>query len=45
VLGLDEFDLEVVEVGVIQTEAPLQGTIRDAALLLQHGFLIEILPA
>jgi hypothetical protein len=36
-LGLDKFYLEVVEVGVVESEATLQGTIRDAALMLQEG--------
>src|SRR5262249_5875160 len=36
-LGFDEFDLEIFEVSIIEVEAPLQGTIRDASLALQQG--------
>jgi hypothetical protein len=35
-LGLDEFYLEIFEVGVIQLKPPLQGTIRDSALALEE---------
>src|SRR5262249_28320977 len=35
-LGLDEFDLEFFEVGVVQLKPPLQGTIRDPALALEE---------
>ena len=35
-LGLDEFDLEVFEVGVVQLKPSLQGTIRDPALALEE---------
>jgi hypothetical protein len=36
-LRLDEFNLEVIQAGVVQAEAPFQGAIRDAPLVLQEG--------
>jgi hypothetical protein len=35
-LGLDEFHLEIFEVGIVQLKPPLQGTIRDPALALKE---------
>jgi hypothetical protein len=35
-LGLDEFNLEIFEVGVVQLKSTLQGTIRYPALALEE---------
>src|SRR5215475_14598480 len=37
VLGLDEFNLEVFEVGIVELKAALQGAIGDPALALEKG--------